>query len=177
MRIGSCTGSNAKLYSKLPLLWSDGPINILGVNIFPNIEKTVNCNYEQILDKIENLSKIWGSRSLSIIGKIQIVNTLFVSQFIYKLQCLPSPNKNVIERYNKIVNNMGLKCVNTELKDKSMKVAHYVKLAKNLEISNMHTIQSIALTRMLNIPAYCLLNHNLNIQDMIARIKNSPVMG
>ena len=79
MRLGACTGSNAKIYSKLPLIWSDSPMRILGIKVFPRCEDIVNSNYQNTLDKVDNIFKTWKWRNLSLIGKVQLVNTLAIA--------------------------------------------------------------------------------------------------
>ena len=106
MLIGSLQNTNAKMYSELPLHWSDGPIKILGVKFHPVMEESMQINYEEALEKAQSISQLWSvTGGLSLVGKTLIVNTLLISQFVYKLQCLPTPHQNVFERYDKIVKN------------------------------------------------------------------------
>lgn len=42
-------------------------------------------------------------RMLTPLGKIAIINTLCNSQFIYRLQCLPSPSKKLFKKLKKII--------------------------------------------------------------------------
>ena len=100
MRIGSMVGANAEIYTKLPLIWSDGSIKVLGVLFYPDIVKTTKENFAAKFEKIQSISKVWSQRSLSLIGKIQIVNTLMVSQLLYIMQCLPSPGKIFYDQCN-----------------------------------------------------------------------------
>ena len=72
MRIGSVATSNARIYTTYPIKWSDGPIKVLGVRFYNNSKDTLNQNYNDKFEKIENIFKVWGNRSLSLIGKIVI---------------------------------------------------------------------------------------------------------
>ena len=103
MRIGSLVGTDAKWYSRFPLIWSDGPIKILGVNFFPKTEETVQTNYQNKLEKVKNILKVWTNRSLTLIGKVQIVNTLALPHLLYCMQCLPSLSKKIISEYEIII--------------------------------------------------------------------------
>ena len=103
MRIGATTGSNAEIYSRLPLTWSDGPIKVLGMWFYPNMKDTIERNYGDKIEKIQNIFKIWRKRSLTLIGKVLVINTLAVSQMLYCLQVLPMPSKMIIDRYNDLV--------------------------------------------------------------------------
>ena len=74
-------------------------IKILGI-IFSSI-KTFNeipKNWEGKIKKVEGIFKAWTKRNLSILGKIQIVKTFELSQFIYLLQSFNLPE----EALNKI---------------------------------------------------------------------------
>ena len=42
------------------------------------------------MDQVENILKLWRMHDLSLLGKINIINTLVGALFIYKLQVLPS---------------------------------------------------------------------------------------
>ena len=37
------------------------------------------------------------------IGKIQVINSLIASQFVYKMSCLPSPTQEMFRRINKLI--------------------------------------------------------------------------
>ena len=92
LRIGSLHHTNAMWYSDLPLKWSDGPVKILGLNVFPKLSQTCDVNYSNALAKSANILARWSNRDLSLIGKRHIVNTLVISQFLYLFQILPSPS-------------------------------------------------------------------------------------
>ena len=96
MRIGSLAGSDATIYSLVSLTWSDGPIKILGIQVYNNSHDTQIKNYKSKLSKIENIFKIWKGRSLTLIGIIQIVNVLAIPQLIYCIQSLPSPMQQTL---------------------------------------------------------------------------------
>ena len=102
LRIGSVKGSNAKFYSHLPLVWSDGPVKILGYLVYADLLQTRVENFSKLLDKIKNIIQAWQSRNLSILGKVQICNTLLMSKAIYYLQVLPPPT-GFIESYRKTI--------------------------------------------------------------------------
>ena len=97
-----------------------------------------------LLTKIKSLTTVWSLRSLSIIGKILVVNTLLVSQFVYKMLSTYLPTQEFLKEFRKIITkfiwdnkkpkiaynkliqtyqNGGLKLVDLELKYISLKVA------------------------------------------------------
>lgn len=105
LRLGSLRNTDAKFYSTLPLKWSDGPVRILGMQISGSYDDTVQMNYTDILEKVQNLVNVWSTRMLTPIGKICVVNTLINSQVIYKLQSLPTPSKVFFDTFKRIVCN------------------------------------------------------------------------
>lgn len=103
MRIGSLYKTNAKFYSDLPLKWSDGPIRVLGMYVHPQYTRLLELNYDDILLKVENLFHVWNTRSLTPVGKITVINALCNSQFVYKLQSLPTPPQYIFDNYTKAI--------------------------------------------------------------------------
>ena len=90
MRIGSIRDSNAKFYAQRKLIWSDC-VRILGIDVYSHPEKSAE-NYSKTISKIKAILELWSLRALTPIGKIAIINTLAVLQFVYKLFVLPMPN-------------------------------------------------------------------------------------
>ena len=149
MRVGSLRHTTAKWYSSLPIKWSDGSMKILGLSVHPTLHETICKNYELALNKAENLCKIWTSRGLSLVGKVCVVNTLVASQFLYLLQVLPTPPKDIFDKYDKIIRDFiwdhgktkiakerliqdyqdcGLRLIDLTLKDKSIKISKFKKM-------------------------------------------------
>ena len=102
LRVGSLCNSNAQFYSRLPLVWSDGPVKVLGCEVFPELENSMKHNFDNIIKKVEQIITTWQGRNLSIYGRIQICNTLLMSQAIYKLQVLPPP-PDFYERFTRLL--------------------------------------------------------------------------
>ena len=105
LRIGSLHNTDAAFYSELPLQWSDGPVKVLGIWVTAQIGEMAKINYDSLLTKITNICKIWATRSLTLLGRIQIINTLVIPNLIYRLQVLPSPDKEFYKRYEQLVRN------------------------------------------------------------------------
>ena len=103
MRLGSLENTDAQCYSSLPLKWSDGPIKILGIWVGNDIDKAAQYNYHLAVQKAEQICQKWSNRILTLYGKILIINVLVLSQFIYKLRCLPSPNDDICKTLKAII--------------------------------------------------------------------------
>lgn len=87
-RMGSLQNSNAKLYTSKPFKWTNDLISVLGVVIGNDIMEVRRHNLYPILDKAEKICKLWKNRSLSLMGKVTVVNTMISSLFVYKLSVL-----------------------------------------------------------------------------------------
>ena len=90
LRIGSLEKSDASLYTQSPIAWTNDSINVLGVDVYTNVDD-VTKNYETTIAKAANVLKRWENKSLSLVGKVNVINTLISSLFVYKLTVLPAP--------------------------------------------------------------------------------------
>ena len=141
--ISAMRKSNAKLYSRKKLFWLDGPINILGVWVGCKEDNLLNINYQDLLDEIEGICKIWKMRNLTLMGKVLIVNSFVASKYIYKMSVLGQLENDYIPKFQQIIHNFiwqgkrakikleilqankdeaGLALVNLSDKDKSLKI-------------------------------------------------------
>ena len=148
--IGSLHNTDAMYYSGLPLVWSDGPIRVLGIQV-TTAQNMASINYNEILEQVEMICKCWSQRSLTLLGRILIINTLIVPLFTYRMQVLESPNPAIIKKYHKIIikflwqgkrakiaykkliqcyENQGLKLVDLSIKDVAIK-AKWAQVSRN----------------------------------------------
>ena len=100
-RIGSLRHSNAEMYNISQCTWSNQDIKVLGVTI--SHEDILTKNYEGILEKIRKILYAWQNRGLSLIGKVQVVNTLISSLFVYKMMVLPRIPKTLLKNIDNII--------------------------------------------------------------------------
>ena len=154
MRIGSLKFSNAKIYSEFPVDWSDGPLKILGILVTADLGEMTKMNYQKSLEKIKNVLTLWSLRSLTVIGKIQIINSLVIPHLTYLFQSLPSPNDEFWKEYKKLINQFlwknkpprrkyeiliqnyekgGLKLLDPQTLDQSMKIKMFNKCINLME--------------------------------------------
>ena len=104
-RIGSLRHSRAELYTQEQISWTeeDVGLNILGVHICHDEETMLNRNYQGIIQKVQSTIQQWKPRKLSLIGKVEIINTLIHSQFAYKMMVLPNMPPKMIRELDKLV--------------------------------------------------------------------------
>ena len=89
-RLGDMQKSNAELYTQSGMPWNKETINVLGIEISRTSDDVVEKNYSSVIRQtIETLNK-WSNRQLSIIGKIEVINTLVASLYVYKMTTIPS---------------------------------------------------------------------------------------
>ena len=148
-RIGSLRHSNTQMYDLDQFVWSNEDINVLGVTIAH--EEVVQKNYQPLVEKSKKVLDSWYNRGLSLIGKVQVVNTLIASLFVYKMMVLPIIPDNIVKKIDNLIRNFlwngkkskvgynilqnpteagGLKLVNLVNKDKALKTTWPQILAK-----------------------------------------------
>ena len=149
LRIGPHKDSEAKFYTLKKLFWSPGVVKVLGIDISPHLNILHNRNYSASLKKVQATIERWSNRNISLFGKITIINTLLNSLFAHKFLAVPSPDESFFKEYRRMVvdflwnksvpriaykkliqnyNKLGLKLVDLELKDLSLKASWPVKL-------------------------------------------------
>ena len=149
-RFGSIKHSNAKFYSDRQLNWTNEPIKVLGIWIDHNEDECAKINYEKLINKSRAILAQWSKRSLSLIGKIEIVNSLIESLFVYKMYVLPTIPLGIVKQMENMVNTFlwkgrpkismeilqaskesgGMRLMNLNKKDKAVKLS-WINLLKN----------------------------------------------
>lgn len=112
-----------------------------------------------MLEKAEQICTIWKNRSLSLIGKVTVLNTLVGSLFVYKMAVLQSISQDEIKKFEKTVNDFlwgtdkrpkialrtlqntkeygGLKVIDIAAKDKALKIQWINKFKNNDKIRTL----------------------------------------
>lgn len=155
MRIGSLRNTNARFYTLKPLHWVDpdspNGITVLGIKI--GNRAATQSNYYDILEKLQNIVAIWDRRSISVIGKVTLINTLMCSITVYKVLMSLAPTdqfcdlfkKNILDflwsfkkphrlRYSKIILskwNGGLGLIDIKTKNIALKASWVPRILKS----------------------------------------------
>ena len=148
LRISNKSKAVPAIYTLKPLQWTD-KVKILGIEIMNDPAKMCDTNFKTLLTKIEKVLDLWTHRSMSIIGKIQIVNMLVTSLATHKFIVLPTPSveffkkaKEIITKfiwnnkvpkvaYDKLIKGIqdgGLKLIDLKFKQRACKIAWIHKL-------------------------------------------------
>ena len=113
-RMGSIRNTNAKFYANKKLQWTNDPVKVLGVYVTPNQKRLIDLNIEPIIKRIKSTLSLWKQRNLFLRGKIQIVNALIGSLFVYKMSVLP----NIGENHHKAIDELISSFIWNEKKSK-----------------------------------------------------------
>ena len=98
MRMGSISNTEAMLFTQKNVAWTNNAVNILGIWVGVNKKEVMDKNYRNIIEKAQSILLRWKNRSMSLIGKVLIVNSLIMSLFVYKMQVLPRMNEGLIKQ-------------------------------------------------------------------------------
>ena len=142
--IGSLWDTQARYYVEKNLHWTNDPMNILGVMVDHDLDKTIRLNYEKVLIQAQSILMSWSARKLSLCGKVTVVNVLVASLFVYKMMVLPTIPTKYISELNHMIREFiwdkkkpkislktlqgttamgGLKLVDLAVKDMSLKIS------------------------------------------------------
>ena len=101
-RVGSLCNSDAILYTQKNLKWSNEAIETLGVDI--NCDGSIpSSNYDKIIVKMKRTMENWYNRTLTLHGKVLVINSLIGSLFVYKVTAMLTLNDTQINQINKMI--------------------------------------------------------------------------
>ena len=81
----------------LGIAWPDEPIKVLGVYMSYDQEACNKLNFDKKIVKCKNILNWWKCRNLTLLGRIQIVKTFILSQFLYVTNVVDMPDKYIKE--------------------------------------------------------------------------------
>ena len=157
-RIGSIRDTNAMLYTQKNVAWTSDEITVLGIKIVHNTDELISRNFDDLLHQTDTILAGWENRNLSLMGKITVVNTLIGSLFVYKMSVLPNVSTTYIKKMEqKIVDYLwgrkrpkiplrvlkmnkkdgGLRLVDLEHKQASLKISWLATLAADTKLANL----------------------------------------
>ena len=74
--IGSMVGNKEKLVPEMNVKWPENKVKVFGVWLSTDPNITLNINYREKADKIKNILSNWKYRRLTLLGKIQVINSI-----------------------------------------------------------------------------------------------------
>ena len=105
VRFGSLKKAKALYYAGQRWHWSRST-KILGMIIMESRQEMLKENFDILLEKMSKVLNTWRARTLTLLGRILIVNTLVVSLCTQKSTCLPKPDKEFFTRAKKMITNL-----------------------------------------------------------------------
>jgi hypothetical protein len=97
-------GSSSNYRHKIGINWSDKSVKFLGVYINNNKDKMIEENYTEKINRLQEIVNTWCLRKMTLKGKVIIINSLLVSQFIYLGTVFHTP-KWALKKYKEIILN------------------------------------------------------------------------
>ena len=142
-------------------------IKVLGIDVCTDQEHTTEINFSKVVEKSKSILNKWHHRNLSLLGKINVINTLIASLFVYKMMVLPEIPKKVVDKMEQIMSDYlwdkkrakismrklqtskqigGANLVNLKYRDKSLKITwlqilltdqNYARMVNNMICKNL----------------------------------------
>ena len=143
------SNSERKICGDFQLDWSQGPFEILGVNFATEVYNIWDLNTYDILTKVKCVLKQWKKRKITLIGKITIIKSLALSEFVHLFISLPDPPNEVFKQlertfYNFIWNNgpdrIKRKILTKKLAAGGLRMVKLYTLTKALKITWLRRI-------------------------------------
>ena len=75
----------------LDIKWSIGPVKSLGIYFGLNETEIQKLNWESKLDKLKRLLPVWRKRNLTIYGRAISINVIILSQLLYNMNMVVTP--------------------------------------------------------------------------------------
>jgi hypothetical protein len=173
--IGSLVGLN---HHPFGLCWTEDSMDSLGVIYVEN----ENDNYFQPrIKKLKDLLKLWKWRSLSLKGKITIINSLAISSLVYIASVTNVPSR-VIHEVNDILydflwdggsSKVAKAVINQKIAKGGLKMVDFEAKVKSLKMSWIKRILSENSGKWTNIIKHFYNEHNLN-QVFNSRLTQPP---
>ena len=103
-RIGSMRGL-PPICPELNMHWLEegGALDVLGVKVFDDAERTRKVNYIQKIEEIEETMSPWLQRSLTPLGKVILVKSLLLANFVHLFAVIENPDKAYMTRLESIL--------------------------------------------------------------------------
>ena len=84
------------------VLWPDDPIKALGVNFSYNVKLAEENNFVPKPNNLRTILNLWKTRHLTLAGKILLIKTFGLSQFIFLASVISVPNY-IIQKVEKML--------------------------------------------------------------------------
>ena len=83
--------------------WNPPTFTILGVEFTRDLKNITEINIERKLAEMQHEINNWAKRDLTPFGKVTVIKTLIISKIVHILISLPTPNKKIVIRINRML--------------------------------------------------------------------------
>ena len=101
--VGAFVDNRPAHYNDCIFSISLGPVKYLGISFTHHKEDFFRLNFVPKLSRLKSILRLWSTRDLTPLGKITIIKTFALSQFVYLFTVLPTPSNAFINELNKIL--------------------------------------------------------------------------
>ena len=101
--LGSCKYSDVTYRPDLNLQWGKNRFTFLGIEFSVDLDQIPKMNFDKKIVKLKSILTAWKRRSLTPIGKINIIKSLLISQLNYLFITLPNPPEKYITMINSLL--------------------------------------------------------------------------
>ena len=70
----------------------------LGIVVSTDREQLIELNYTPIVNKMNKTIQFWNRQHMTMFGKVVIINSYLISQFVYLMSVLPTPSPQIIKQ-------------------------------------------------------------------------------
>ena len=100
--LGKKRHSQDKIETNYKLEWNVTEFRLLGLTFCVDLGNMPSLNFDPLIPKITKILSQWKKRSLTPLGKITVLKTLILSNFIHLFTTLPSPSGIFLQQLNTI---------------------------------------------------------------------------
>ena len=100
--IGAQKYSINTIKTRWKLTWGKQEFKLLGLKFNVDLKKLLDINFNEKINKIKNITKVWKRRYLTPLGKITVIKTLLLPILNHLFISLPNPDDTKIKCINSI---------------------------------------------------------------------------
>ena len=100
--IGVNKYSTASIKTRWKLSWGKTTFKLLGINFHIELDQMQQLNFNEKIQKIRSLIKLWNRRYLTPLGKITVIKTLLLPKLNHLFISIPNPSEQIIKELNNI---------------------------------------------------------------------------
>ena len=101
--LGPSVNAKPRFMDDSPIIWTLGPVTLLGVSFSNNRDDLFTLNFPPKLSRLKKLLHLWSTRDLTPVGKNIIVKSFAISQLVFLFLVLPNPPTHFVKELNTLI--------------------------------------------------------------------------